>query len=155
MKKILSFVFAVSCSYSFSQTTVTVRENTQIFFVNTATIHEKEYSTTTSAPFVVADDVVVKGKVVIKKGTPAKATAGRVIQPNGKVDKGGLKAEIFETKAVDGTVIKIGDCWLATTSEQPHPKKDADGEKVKKGAAFLKGTRKSCATTGKYEIKVD
>ncbi|HEY0262776.1 MAG TPA: hypothetical protein VGB95_07100, partial [Chitinophagales bacterium] len=108
MKKILSFMLVASSGYVFSQT-ANVRENTQITFVAAETISEKVYKSKMAAPFVVAEDVVVKGKVIIKKGTAAKAEAGLVIDPKGKLEKGSLRADIYETKAVDGTTIKVGD----------------------------------------------
>jgi len=151
MKKIFSVIFVASSSYIFAQTNL--RENTQVSFRATETIHEKFYKTKAPVSFEVAEDVLVKGKVVIAKGTPATAEAGLTLDRKGRPAKGNLRVDIKEVKAVDGTTVKLNDCWIAATADQRHPK--VDGKKVAKGAAVIKNTKKNCSTSGKYEINVN
>ena len=90
-----------------------------------------------AAPFIVSADVKVGDVVVISKGSPVHATI--TASKNRE-----LRVDIYDVKAVDGTVVKLNDCYLYMTAAQ-----NLNG----RGALILKGTRKSCFTSADVKIK--
>ncbi len=68
---------------------------------------------------VVKEDVLVNGVVVIKKGTPANAVIRELVplmynfkasrSPN---NEGQITLDIIDVTAVDGTIVKLRECFL-------------------------------------------
>ncbi len=95
-----------------------------------------KYKQGASVPFVVSQDVKIDGKVVI----PAQAKVRAVVTISKKPaphEGGELRVDIYDVMAMDGTTVKLADCWIFTTAAQNY-----NG----KGALLRKGTRKNCNT---------
>jgi hypothetical protein len=138
MKSLLTFAFAFASYLAFSQSDeITIPENTMVPMELTQEIRERKNKLGEPARFVVSEDVKVNGTVVIAKNTLVHATI-----TNAK--RGELKVDIYDVEAVDGTILKLNDCWLFTTFAQNY---------VSHGALFVKGTRKNCVTVNSAKIK--
>lgn len=139
MKRIfLPAAFFLSTLGSFAQSSeTTIPEGTQVSMILKTEIREGKNKTGESAQFVVENDVKVNGTTVISANTPIHATV-----TNSKNRE--LRVDIYDVKAVDGTVVKLNDCWIFTTAS----------ENLKsKGALLVAGVRKNCSTIGSIKIK--
>ncbi|MBL0308694.1 MAG: hypothetical protein IPP77_03115 [Bacteroidetes bacterium] len=58
--------------------------------------------------------------------------------------RGELRVEMVDVTAVDGSRLKLADCWSFTTAAQ---------NQKSRGAMFVKGFRKNCYTPEKYIVK--
>ena len=131
MKRILLPVFLFFSIASMAQTTIP--EGTVVSMILTQQIFEGKNKTGEAAAFKVAEDVKVNGTVVIAANTPVHATV-----TNSKNRE--LRVDIYDVKAVDGTTVKLNDCWIFTTAS----------ENLKsKGALLVVGTKKNCTTIAK------
>lgn len=137
MKSIFSFLFLAIGSSSFAQSDITIPEKTQVSMISTQDLKEGKNKTGEVAPFVVTDDVKVGGVVVVAKGAPVHATV--TASKNRE-----LRVDIYDVKAIDGTVIKLNDCYIYTTAAQ-----NLNG----RGALIIKGTRKSCFSLTEIKIR--
>jgi hypothetical protein len=82
--------------------------------------------------FIVENDVVVDGKVVISAQSPVNV----IINMDTRSE---LKITLTVVRATDGSMVKIDDCWLYTTRAE-----NTIGKPW--GPIFRKGTRKVCKT---------
>ena len=138
MKKIFTLVFVAISHFSFSQSDeITIPQNTLVPMVLTEEVKEGKNKLGIPAKFVVAEDILVDKVVVIAKNSPVHATV-----TNAK--RGELRVDIYDVTTVDGSVVKLNDCWLFTTFAQNY---------ITHGALFVKGTRKNCVTVNSITIK--
>lgn len=138
MKSILTVLFTFSAFFSFAQSDeITIPEKTQVPMESTQDLKEGKNKVGESAPFIVSQDVKVDGIVVISKGTPVRATV--TTSKNRE-----LRVDIYDVKALDGTVVKLNDCYVFTTAAQNY-----NG----RGALIVKGTRKSCFNAADVKVK--
>ena len=132
--KLVAIVFFSCLFYTgFSQA---LPDGTMIPMELTEDVSVFKYKQGASVPFVVSQDVKVDGKVVI----PAQAKVRAVVTISKKPaphEGGELRVDIYDVMAMDGTTVKLADCWLFTTGAQNY-----NG----KGALLRKGTRKNCNT---------
>jgi len=82
--------------------------------------------------FVVEEDVIVNGKIVIAAESPVNVLLNTATSSD-------LKIVLTVVRATDGTTVKIDDCWLYTTRAENTLGKPW-------GPVFRKGTRKVCKT---------
>ncbi len=111
-------VFLLSATVVVAQNEVEVPARTRINCIfNSLVTRQDKPGTVVSAE--VEKDVVVNGVVVIAKGSPVDAK----IRTNNKPKKtyysqdelsGELVIDIFSTVAVDGSTVKMNDCYLQT-----------------------------------------
>lgn len=116
---------------------ISIPEATQVSMILTEDLIEGKCKVGQSAKFVVSEDVLVNGVVVISKKTPVVAK----VTISGKRE---LRVEMSEVPAVDGTPIKLLDCWKFTTAAQ-----NLNG----KVALLPKNTIKICATLAVVKVK--
>lgn len=131
MKRILLPVLLFISAASFAQTNIP--EGTTVSMILTQELREGKNKTGEAAAFKVSEDVKVNGTVVIAANTPVRATV-----TNSKNRE--LRVDIYDVKAVDGSTIKLADCWLFTTAAE---------NLRSKGALLVVGTKKNCATVAK------
>jgi hypothetical protein len=137
MKSIFSFLFVATGFTAFSQSEITIPERTQVPMESTQDLREGKNKTGEVAPFVVSEDVKIGGVTVVAKGTSVHATV--TASKNRE-----LRVDIYDVKAVDGTVIKLNDCYIYMTAAQ-----NLNG----RGALILKGTRKSCFSLTDVKVR--
>lgn len=114
-------------------------EGTTVPLIFTADVFAPKVKVGDPAPVIVDEDVRYNGKVVI----PAKAKVRAVIttanKPAPHKGEGELRVDIYDVMAMDGSTVKLQDCWIFTTGAQNQTRKGH-------GAIILQGTRKNCAT---------
>src|SRR5687767_15161017 len=133
MKSAFTFILLLSSFFCFSQDEIVIPEHTQVAMELSSEVKEGKNKVGEAARFVVSEDIKVDGTVVIAKNTLVRATVTTS-------KRGELRVDIYDVTAVDGTVIKLNDCWLFTTFAQNY---------ISHGALFVKGTRKNCMTVNK------
>ncbi len=139
MKPIATGLFILISLFSFSQTTeVVVPANTNISMILTQEVREFKNKKGEAVKFVVIDDVVVDGVVVVAKNTPVNAKITTLSKD------GDMRIDLFDVAAVDGTILTLNDCWHFTTRAQ---------NLNSKGALVVKGVRKTCATAVSAVVK--
>ncbi|MBK7148203.1 MAG: hypothetical protein IPH78_05110 [Bacteroidetes bacterium] len=138
MKKTIAILFFALAKTGFAQSDMfTIPERTPISMILTEDVKEGKNSVGTPARFVVAEDVKVDGLVVVAKNTLVHAT----VTISGKRE---LRVDLADVPAVDGTPLKLMDCWKFTTAAQ-----NLNG----KGALLPKNTTKNCFTIAEVKIK--
>ncbi len=137
MKKLFFLFTVTSASFLHAQDVITVPERTPVSMILTEDIFENKTKTGAPARFIVAEDVTVDGVVVISKNSVVKATVSLPVKRE-------LRVDLIEVPAVDGTPIKLMDCWKATTAAQ-----NLNG----KVALLPKNTRKNCFTIQEVKVK--
>jgi hypothetical protein len=138
MKKMLFLLFVLSAQFVSAQSDlIAIPERTQISMILTEDLIEGKCKVGQSAKFVISEDVLVNGVVVISKKTPVVAK----VTISGKRE---LRVEMSEVPAVDGTPVKLLDCWKFTTAAQ-----NLNG----KVALLPKNTIKICASLAEVKIK--
>lgn len=128
----LSAIFAHSQSGK-----VKLPERTIVPMILTEEIRENKNKVGTSAKFIVAENVVIDGNILIAQKTPVVSK----ITISGKRE---LRVELYEVAAVDGTPVKLNDCWFFTTAAQNLNGKDA---------MLAKNMRKNCATAVEVTVQ--
>lgn len=138
MKKLMFGLFLLSTTGLIkAQEMIAVPERTEIPMILMEDVRENKNKVGTPARFVVADDVKVDGFVVVAKNTLVRAT----VTVSGKRE---LRVDLMEVPAVDGTPLKLMDCWKSTTAAQNLNGKDA---------MLPKNTKKICSTVEEVKIK--
>lgn len=135
-KLLMTAVFAGCGLWAVSQE-ITIPYNTPVPMILVEELKEGKNKVGSPAKFVVEEDVKVNGDVAIAKNAPVTGTV--TISK-----KGELRVELSEVTAVDGSRLKLMDCWKFTTAAQ---------NLKSRGAMFVKGTKKNCATADKYVVK--
>lgn len=123
-KKIVAMVLILSLfnimipvdSYAYPEEKVTVRSGTPVILRLTEEVSSKTKNLNDQVFLEVARDVIIDGKVVIERGTPAIGTV-TWIEKEGMLGKGGkVQFSVDSTKTVDGqavllrsTVTKMGE----------------------------------------------
>ncbi len=140
MKTCLLFFSTFFSVFSYAQGgDFLVPENTQIQMKFDQDYREKKNKVGEAAKLSVLEDVLVNGKVVVKKGTSVSATV-----TNSK--KFELRVDIHDVPAVDGTKLVLNDCWVFTTAAQNYKSK---------GALIITGTRKNCFVKAATKIRAN
>lgn len=137
MKILCSSLFVLFYAVSFSQAEIVVPESTVVPSELTQEIKEGKVKDGQAAMFVVSEDVKVNGTTVITKGTPVHAVMTSTKNRQ-------LRIDMLDVKAIDGTVLKLNDCWMFYTAAQ-----NLNG----KGYLVIKGTKKNCKTSTTTTIK--
>ena len=138
MKSMFTGILALSTGLIFAQSDgLTIPEKTQVPMESTQDLKEGKNKTGEVAPMVVSENVKVGNVVVIAKGTSVHA-----IVTNSKNRE--LRVDIYDVKAVDGSVVKLNDCYIFTTAAQNYKGR---------GALIVSGTRKSCFTSVDVPLK--
>jgi hypothetical protein len=138
MKKNIVFLLFALAQTAFAQSEmITIPERTAVSMILTEDVKEGKNGVGTPARFVVAEDVKVDGVVVIAKNALVHAT----VTISGKRE---LRVDLADVPAVDGTPLKLMDCWKFTTAAQ-----NLNG----KGALLPKNTTKNCFTIAETKIK--
>jgi hypothetical protein len=138
MRSILTLALLFAIHVSFCQSDeVTIPQNTMISLELTQEIKEGKNKLGEPARFIVSQDVIQDGTVVIAKGSLVHATITTC-------KKGDLRVDLYDVSATDGTVIKLNDCWIFTTAAQ---------NLNSRGALIVKGTKKNCVTPVSYKTK--
>jgi hypothetical protein len=118
-----------------------IPEGTAVTVIMKEDIDVNKYKQGDKVPVFVAEDVKVNGTIVIPANAPVKAMVTNASKPAPHKGEGELRIDFLEVMAMDGTTVKLNDCWLFTTgAENPYRKHYS---------VFVKGTRKNC-TTVKY-----
>ena len=134
--KLSAFVFLLfSFFISHSQT---IPEGTTVSMILQSDVGANSVKKGDPAPFVVAEDVKINGKVVIPANAKVRAVVTSSIKSGAHKGEGEVRIEILDVMAMDGSTVKLQDCWLYITGAQNLKKHEA---------IFIKGTRKNCATT--------
>jgi hypothetical protein len=138
MKSIVSLALVFSSYFSFSQTDeITIPESTLIPMELTQEVKEGKNKVGEAARFVVSQDVMVNGTVVVAKNTLVHASVTTS-------KRGELRVDLYDVAAVDGTIMKLNDCWIFTTAAQ---------NLNSHGGLIVKGTKKNCSTPVSYKVK--
>lgn len=124
-----------SCGF-FAASAQAIPEGTSIPMELSEDVSVFKFKKGAAAPFVIAQDVKVNGKTVIPANAPVRATVTISKKP-AHGDAGELRVDIYDVMALDGTTVKLADCWIFTTAAQNY-----NG----KGAILRKGTKKNCNT---------
>lgn len=130
---ITAFVFTANAQ-------VTVPANTTIQMELAKEVREGKNKVGEIVQFRVVADVVIDGVVVI----PAKSVVNAKVTTSGKRE---LRVDLYDIKAADGTTITLADCWMFTTEAQNFSGRGG------KGAALFVGTKKTCLTATRVEVK--
>jgi hypothetical protein len=135
----MKFAFALLLSFFFfaSNAQTKIPEGTQVNFILKEDVNVSKYKVGSTVPFVVADDVKIKGTVVIPANAAVHAVVTSSSKPAPHKGEGELRIDVLDVMDMSGATIKLNDCWLYTT-----------GAENLKGhtAQFVKGTRKNCTT---------
>ncbi len=127
--KLLTFSLCMCLFFSsYSQTTVPAK--TLVPVQVTQDISPKTNKAGSAVTLKVEKDVVVNGVTVIAANS---AVTGKVSM----LTKTDLRVDILSVKAVDGTTIRLNDCWIYTTIDQ-----NPSG----KFPLIRQGTQKNCYT---------
>ncbi len=138
MKNLFTLAIVLISHFSFSQSDeITIPQNTLVHIILNEDVREGKNKVGDAAKFVVAEDVVINNNVAIAKGALVHATIT-------SSKRGDLRVDLYDVAAVDGTIIKLDDCWIFTTAAQ---------NTKSHGALIIKGTRKNCVTPVSYTIK--
>ena len=89
------------------------------------------------ADFIVSQDVMVNGKVVIPANTKTRATIVEVNKGGPHQPESSLKVQIYDVKTADGSTVTLDDCFVFTLG---------DGGHKQRGALLIKGIGKNCVT---------
>lgn len=89
------------------------------------------------AEFVVLQDVLVKGKVVIPTNAKVRAAVVDVNKGGPHQGESRIKVQIYDVTAADGSTIVLDDCYVFVMG---------DGGHKQRGALIVKGTGKNCLT---------
>lgn len=135
MKSFLILPFISISLFIASQSTVPV--GTVVSFTLNKEIYSPKVKVGDPADFVVSQDVVVNGKVVIPANTKAKAKILEVANGGPHQGEAKLKVQIYEVQAVDGSTITLDDCFVFTVG---------DGGHKQRGALLIQGIGKNCLT---------
>jgi hypothetical protein len=138
MRSVLAIALLLASLFLHAQSDeISIPQNTLVSLELTQDIREGKNKVGEAARFVVAQDVLVNDVVVISKGTLVHASI--------TVSKrGDLRVDLYDVAAVDGTVVKLSDCWIFTTAAQ---------NLNSRGALIMKGTKKNCVTPVSYKVK--
>ena len=132
----LFLIFSINLCFAQSEE-ITIPESTLVPMELTQELKEGKNKVGEVAKFVVSKDVVVDGAVVISKNTVVRASV--TISKNRE-----LRVDLSDVTAVDGSILKLSDCWIFTTAAQ---------NLNSRGALLIKGTTKNCSTAVKTKIK--
>ncbi|HLP51057.1 MAG TPA: hypothetical protein VK154_09260 [Chitinophagales bacterium] len=87
------------------------------------------------ADFVVLQDVIVKGTVLIPKGAKVRAAVVDVNKGGPHQGESRVKVQIYDVMAMDGSTVVLDNCYVFTMG---------DGGHKQRGALLLKGIGKNC-----------
>lgn len=88
-----------------------------------------------AAEFVVLQDVVVKGKVLIPANAKVRASVVDVNKGGPHQGESRIKVQIYDVVAADGSTVIFDDCYVLTMG---------DGGHKQRGALLVKGIGKNC-----------
>ncbi len=135
MKFTFSLLFASSFFVAAAQNSIP--EGTTVPMISTEQVDVDKYKVGSAAPFVVAEDVKVNGVVVIPAKAKVHAVVTRSSKSSARKGEGDLRVDFLDVMAMDGSTVKLNDCWLFTNGAQ----------NLKKHLpVFPAGTRKNCGT---------
>ncbi len=136
MKLTCSLLFAFSFFFAAAQTAIT--EGTTVPCITKVQIDVDKYKQGSTAPFEVVEDVKINGVVVIPAGAKVHAVVTKSTKSGGPhKGEGDLRIDFLDVMAMDGSTIKLNDCWLFTNGAN---------NLNKHLPMFPVGTRKNCAT---------
>ena len=115
----------------------TIPEATTVSIILQSDVGANSFKKGDPAPFVVAEDVKINGKVVIPANAKVRAVVTLSTKSAPHRGEGELRVEILDVMAMDGSTVKLQDCWLFTTGANNLKKHEA---------LIVKGTRKNCGT---------
>jgi len=136
MKFVCSFLLAFTFFISSAQTKIP--EGTTVPIITKEQIDVNKYKAGSSAPFEVVEDVKVNGVVVIPAGAKVHAVVTKSVKSGGPHrGEGDLRVDFLDVMTMDGSTVKLNDCWLFTNGAQ----------NLKAHLPmFPAGTRKNCRT---------
>ncbi len=135
MKLAFSLLFAFSFFVTAAQGTVP--EGTTVPMITKVELDVNNYKAGASVPFEVAEDVLVDGKVVIPAKAKVNAKVTRSSKSSARKGEGDFRIDFIDVMAMDGSTVKLNDCWLFTNG----------ANNLKKHLPmFPAGTRKNCRT---------
>lgn len=138
MKFICALLIFMSSFSAIAQSEgASIPQGTLVTMELTQEVREGKNKVGEAIKFIVSADVVVNDVVVIAKNTTVRANV--TISKNRE-----LRVDIYDVPAVDGTVVKLADCWIFTTAAQ---------NLNSKGGLIIKGTKKNCRTFETVKIK--
>ncbi len=135
MKSLLLLPFVTLSLFVASQSIVP--GGTIVSFKLTKEIFAPKAKVGEPANFIVSQDVMVSGKVVIPANTKVRATIIDVNKGGPHQPESRLKVQIYDVKATDGSTVVLDDCFVFTMG---------DGGHKQRGALLIEGIGKNCVT---------
>ncbi len=135
MKFVCTFLIAFSFFMASAQTSIP--EGTTVPLITKEQVDVNNYKVGSSAPFVVAEDVKVNGVVVFPANAKVHAVVTKSSKSGAHKGEGDLRIDFLDVMAMDGSTVKLSDCWLFTNGAQ---------NLNKHLPMFPAGTRKNCHT---------
>lgn len=136
----MKFVFAMLLASTFfiASAQTKIPEGTTVPLITKVQVDVNQYKQGSTAPFEVAEDVKVNGVVVIPAGAKVHAVVTKSVKSGGPhKGEGDLRIDFLDVMAMDGSTVKLTDCWLFTNGAQ----------NLKAHLPmFPAGTRKNCHT---------
>ena len=134
--------FACACLFAFSffvsSAQTKIPEGTTVPLITKEQVDVNNYKVGSSAPFIVDEDVKVNGVVVIPAGAKVHSVVTKSTKSGGPhKGEGDLRIDFLDVMAMDGSTVKLSDCWLFTNGAQ---------NLNKHLPMFPAGTRKNCHT---------
>lgn len=135
----MKFVFVSLFSLSvFAAAAQAIPEGTTVPMICKVQIDAKQHKQGAPAPFEVAEDVKVDGKVVIPAGAKVHAVVTKSVNSGGPhKGEGDLRVDFYDVMAMDGSTVKLTDCFIFTNGAN---------NLNKHLPMFAAGTRKNCRT---------
>jgi hypothetical protein len=92
---------------------LTIPAFTSIYIENTQEIRSKSLVVNQIIPFMVAEDLIVDGQVIVTRGTPVNGRVTRVTPPKFLGRPGDFEVQVKEVESIDGTMIPlVGNVYL-------------------------------------------
>ena len=133
----LSATLLLFFAFFVSNAQTKIPEGTLVSMIFKEDVGVSNYKVGASVPVIVSEDVKVNGKVVIPANAAVHAVVTSSSKPASHKGEGELRIDILDVMSMDGTTVKLNDCWVYTTGAE---------DLKHHGAQFVKGTRKNCNT---------